>query len=202
VSLRLILVALPILSCVLHAADLRIGALGRGSLSGDTQWSRTAYGGGIGIGLPWDLSIEWQGLYQRIHADRFSSSTSAGTATVINLRASLFESPLLLQKAFAVPGPVRPTVSGGPTLRAISDASYGSVDFVPNPGASADARRDLPDNPYQVGVAFGAGLRINTVARLQFHPQIRYTRWTVRNRWNTNPNQVDFVLGIYLRLLK
>lgn len=133
------------------------------------------------------------GLLQQFHI--------RGVATVTNLRGSLFESPFLPQKAFPV-GAVRPTVAAGATVRAISDPEYDTVEFIADPGASPNAPRDLPANPYQLGVVFAGGVQINAPARLQFHPQLRYTRWTVRNQWNTNPNQVDFVLGIYFRILK
>jgi hypothetical protein len=89
-----------------------------------------------------------------------------------------WEVPLLAKCRFSNKK-VNPFVEGGPSFRASG-----------NPNGTA---------PSNYGISIGGGVEVRALF-LRFAPEIRYTRWAADQPvppWaKTNPNQVEFLVGV------
>jgi hypothetical protein len=159
-----------------------------------TNTKRYLIGPTIEFHLPWRLSIAVDALYKRMGYEyqQFAPGIAA-TRTVANS----WEFPGTV-KWEIVPGPIRPFVDAGVSIRHISgisqirDAANQVTDY--NSAAEFNKRND-------VGFVFGGGVAFK-FGRVRVSPEFRYVRWgsesfrdPVRSLLRTNRNQGDFLLG-------
>ena len=164
-----------------------------------TNTKRYTVGGTIELHLPARFSIEIDALYKRFGFD--GQSVSAGSTTLTGTRGNSWEFPLLV-KFEMVPGPVRPFVDAGASIRhltgirqvrqVISAGTFSSVEV--NDPPEFNKATDL-------GLTFGAGIALK-LGRVRISPELRYTRWGGENLrdpvnalLHTHRNQGDFLLG-------
>lgn len=164
-----------------------------------TNTKRYTVGGTIELHLPARFSIEIDALYKRFGFD--GQSVSTGSTTLTGTRGNSWEFPLLV-KFEMVPGPVRPFVDAGASIRhltgirqvrqVISAGTFSSVEVSDPP--EFNKATDL-------GLTFGAGIALK-LGRVRFSPELRYTRWGGENLrdpvnalLHTHRNQGDFLLG-------
>ena len=166
-----------------------------------TNTKRYLVGPTIQFNLPARFSIEVDALYKRLgyQYDQSLPNRTVFSKTVANS----WEFPALVKFAI-LPGPVRPFVDAGASLRHISgieqlrrtvNAGLAPVDVRLNNATEFNRRND-------VGLVFGGGLEFK-LGHLRITPELRYTRWGSENfrdplnaLLRTNRNQGDFLLGI------
>jgi opacity protein-like surface antigen len=163
-----------------------------------TNTKRYLIGPTIEFHLPARFSIEVDALYKRIGYQYDAVGPFVYSKTVANS----WEFPLLA-KFEIIPGPVRPFVDAGVSVRhlggikqirqTISGATLNTVEL--NNATEFNKRND-------VGFTAGFGVAFK-MGRVRISPELRYTRWggeTLRDPINallrTNRNQGDFMLGL------
>jgi len=147
--------------------------------------------------LPARLSIEVDALYKRIGYQYESTGPFVASRTVANS----WEFPALL-KFEIVPGPVRPFVDFGVSVRHLS-----GIKQIRQTISGATLNQVEITNPIEfnkqndVGLTGGFGVAFK-MGRVRISPEVRYTRWggeNLRDPINallrTNRNQGDFLLG-------
>ena len=166
-----------------------------------TNTKRYVVGPALQFNLPAHFAIEVDALYKRIgyQYDQFAPSSPAYARTVANA----WEFPFLVKFAL-LPGPVRPYVQGGGSVRHISgikqfqrfiDATGTVIQREIETAPEFNKRNDL-------GLVFGGGVEVR-LGRLRISPEVRYTRWgsenfrdPIQSLLQTNRNQADFLIGI------
>ena len=148
--------------------------------------------------LPKRFSVEVDGLFKRVGYQYDATGPSVYSKTVANT----WEFPLLL-KYEILPGPIRPFVDAGASLRhlsgirqireAVSVSTLQRVEI--NNAAEFNKRNDI-------GFTFGGGIAFK-LGPVRISPELRYTRWGGENfrdpinaLLRTNRNQGDFLLGL------
>jgi len=165
-----------------------------------TNTKRYLVGPSFQINLPARFSIEIDALYKRL-GYQYNQSLSTGTVTTRTV-ANSWEFPALVRFAIT-PGPIRPFVAAGGSVRNISgiesvrdtiNTGLAPVRVQLNNASEFNKRNDL-------GFVFGGGLEFR-LGRLRITPEVRYTRWGSENfrdpvnaLLRTNRNQGDFLLG-------
>ena len=164
-----------------------------------TNTKRYTVGATVELHLPARFSIEIDALYKRFGFD--GQSESAGSTTLTRTRGNSWEFPLLA-KFEVVPGPVRPFVDAGVSIRHITGIKQ--VRQVITAGTFSSVEVNNPpefNKATDVGLAFGAGIALK-LGRLRISPELRYTRWGGENLrdpvnalLHTRRNQGDFLIG-------
>ncbi len=161
-----------------------------------TNTKRYLVGPTIQFNLPARFSIEFDALYRRLgyqYEQPFPNTVYAKTV------ANSWEFPMLVKWAI-LPGPVRPFIDGGASIRHISGlrqfrsvANAAGVEI--NNATEFNKRNDI-------GFVFGGGVEFK-VGVLRISPELRYTRWgsenfrdPINSLLRTNRNQGDFMIGL------
>ena len=164
-----------------------------------TNTHRYVVGPTIEFHFPARFSLEIDALYRRLSFD--FSSTAPPPPTFTATRANSWEFPVL-GKFEITPGPVRPFVDAGVSIRhitgikqvrqVISGTTLGTVEVNNPPQFNRET---------DVGFVFGGGVTFK-LWRVRISPELRYTRWGSENfrdpvgsLLRTNRNQGDFLLG-------
>jgi Outer membrane protein beta-barrel domain len=162
-----------------------------------TNTKRYLVGPTVEFHLPARFSVEVDALYKRLGYQYEATGPSVYSKTVANS----WEFPLLA-KFEILPGPVRPFIDAGVSLRhltgirqirqTLSGATLNQVEI--NNAVEFNKRNDL-------GLVFGFGVAFK-LGPVRISPELRYTRWggeNLRDPVNallrTNRNQGDFLLG-------
>jgi opacity protein-like surface antigen len=162
-----------------------------------TNTKRYLVGPTVELHLPVRFSVEADALYKRLGYQYEASGPAVYSKTVANS----WEFPLLA-KFEILPGPVRPFINGGVSLRhlsgirqirqTISSATLNQVEI--NNAVEFNKRNDI-------GFAFGFGVAFK-LGPIRISPELRYTRWNGENLRDpinallrTNRNQGDFLMG-------
>lgn len=165
-----------------------------------TNTKRYTVGPTVEFRLPARFSIEVDALYKRFGFD--SQSTAGQQTALTRTRGNSWEFPILA-KFEILPGPIRPFVNAGISIRhlsgikqvrsVVSGVTFNQVEI--NNPAEFNKETDL-------GFAFGGGIAFKA-GRLRISPELRYTRWgsenlrdPINSLLRTNRNQADFLLGI------
>lgn len=159
-----------------------------------TNTKRYLIGPTIEIHLPLRFSIVVDGLYKRLgYQYQQTVPDVVSTRTVANS----WEFPGTL-KWEILPGPVRPFVAGGASVRHITGISQ--VRELANVVTEVDNAPEF-NKRNDVGFVFGGGVAFK-LGRVRIAPEFRYVRWgsdafrdPVRTLLRTNRNQGDFLLG-------
>lgn len=157
-----------------------------------TDTKRYLVGGAVELRLGLGLGMEFDALYKRLNYESEQGARSAGT------RGNSWEFPLLFKMRAPLPG-LRPYFAAGPSFRHLS----GLRQFISSPlGSSETDKPGELSNRFATGFAVGVGLEIGN--RFRLAPEIRYTRWgwdtfrsPVTSAFRSNPNQLDFLLGLH-----
>ena len=163
-----------------------------------TNTKRYLVGPTVEFHLPARFSIEVDALYKRL-GYQYEASGPDVTATTV---ANTWEFPVL-GKFEILPGPVRPFIDFGASVRHLS-----GIRQVRQTISGVTLNQVEIDNPAEFnksndfGLVFGAGIAFK-MGRVRISPEMRYTRWggeNLRDPVNallrTNRNQGDFMLGI------
>lgn len=161
-----------------------------------TNTKRYVVGPTIAFHMPFRLALEIDALYKRLG---YQYQTSLGTSLIVtNTVANSWEFPAMVRWE-VLPGPVRPFVDVGGSLRHISGidqirTGLGDIHEFNN-AVEFNKRND-------VGLVFGGGVAFKA-GPFRIAPQLRYTRWGSENfrdpvnaLLRTNRNQGDFLLGL------
>ncbi|MCC6393627.1 MAG: PorT family protein [Bryobacterales bacterium] len=164
-----------------------------------THTKRYTVGPTFELHLPARFSIEMDALYQRLGFDCSSAAPPVLSSTT---RANSWEFPIL-GKFELLPGPIRPFLDAGVSIRNIS-----GIHQVREVVQGATLNRVEISNPPEfnkatdVGSAFGAGIAFKA-GPVRISPEFRYTRWDGENLRDpvgallrTNRDQGDFLLGL------
>ena len=164
-----------------------------------TNTKRYTVGPTIEFHLPARFSIEIDALYKRFGFD--GQSVSAADSTLTGTRGNSWEFPILA-KFEIVPGPVRPFVDAGVSIRHITGIKQ--VRQIVSAGTFSRVELNNPpefNKETDVGLAFGAGVAFK-LGRVRISPELRYTRWggenlrdPVNGLLRTHRNQGDFLIG-------
>lgn len=166
-----------------------------------TNTHRYLIGPTIQFNLPARFGLEFSALYKRLgyQYDQSLTNSSVTSRTVANS----WEFPAVIKFAI-LPGPVRPFVGAGASLRNISGikqlrstVNAGLAPF----NTEIDSATEF-NKRNDIGLVFGGGVEFK-IKRLRITPELRYTRWgsenfrdPVESLLRTNRNQGDFLLGI------
>jgi len=161
-----------------------------------TNTKRYLVGPTIQFNLPARFSIEFDALYRRLgyqYEQPFPNTVYAKTV------ANSWEFPMLVKWAI-LPGPVRPFIDGGASVRHISGLRQ--FRSVAN-GAGVEINNATEFNKRNdIGFVFGAGVEFK-IGVLRISPELRYTRWgsenfrdPINSLLRTNRNQGDFMIGL------
>ncbi len=164
-----------------------------------TNTKRYTIGPTVEFHLPARFSLEIDALYKRFGFD--SQSVTAGGSTLTGTRGNSWEFPILA-KFEVVPGPVRPFVDAGASIRHLTGIKQ--VRQIVSAGTFSRVELTNPPEFHKdtdVGLTFGAGIALK-LGRVRISPELRYTRWggeNLRDPVNallrTHRNQGDFLIG-------
>ncbi len=139
-------------------------------------------GGSLESRLTDHLSIEGGILHRPLTTDivytTFPEDGPSEMARDSFVQVRTWEFPLLLKYNLGTAGRLQPFVAAGPAFRTQEDASAAE--------------------PSQLGIAAGVGFSI-PIGPLRLTPTIRYTRWRrehIAPRYDTKPDQVEFLAGL------
>ena len=150
--------------------------------------------------LPLNLRFEANALYTRLDSDATEIVISRPVTTARATRANSWQFPLLLKKEIPVRR-VQPFGDIGYALRHVSGTSHIVLTAATNTVLPYQAFDESLVGTWVHGFVVGGGLAFHS-GPLEFSPEVRYTRWAVRNSkpviptLNVNLNQADFLLGI------
>ena len=163
-----------------------------------TDTKRYLVGPTFEVHLPARFSIEVDALYKRLGYQYEANGPLVYSKTVANS----WEFPLL-GKFEILPGPVRPFVDAGVTVRNLS-----GIKQIRQTVSGATLNQVEIDNAVEfnkrndVGFAFGFGVTLK-LGTVRLSPELRYTRWGGENLRDpiaallrTNRNQGDFMVGL------
>ena len=164
-----------------------------------TNTKRYTVGPTVEFHLPARYSLEIDALYKRFGFD--GQAVTADGSTLIGTRGNSWEFPILA-KFEVVPGPVRPFVDAGASIRHISGIKQ--VRQIVSAGTLSIVELNNPpefNKSTDIGLAFGAGIALK-LGRVRISPELRYTRWGGENLrdpvnalLHTHRNQGDFLIG-------
>jgi hypothetical protein len=160
-----------------------------------TNTKRYLIGPTVEFHLPARFSIEVDALYKRLGYE-YQQGLNPDVVTRRTV-ANSWEFPLLV-KWEVLPGPVRPFVDVGGSIRHISGIKQirdvQGVFTETNNAVEFNKRNDI-------GLVFGAGVAFKA-GRVRISPEFRYVRWgsenfrdPVRSLLHTKRNQGDFLIG-------
>jgi len=159
-----------------------------------TNTKRYLIGPTVEFRLPWRLSIGVDALYKRIGYEYQQTAPNVLTTGTV---ANSWEFPALLRWE-VLPGPIRPFVDAGMSIRHISGISQ--VRAVANVVTEINNAPEF-NKGNDIGFVFGGGVAFK-LSRVRVSPEFRYVRWgseafrdPVRSLLRTNRNQGDFLLG-------
>jgi len=196
---------------------LSFGIKGGGTATGgldpaaQNAWEGKPYaiGATVECHLPRRLSVEVDALYRRA-GDR-SVSCAFTSCFYSQVRANIFEFPMLFKFRLLRRAPAAPFVAGGLAYQWVRRATGSAQNWrtgpiVPNEVVDYAVRRFGISNPAEnhVGGVAAAGVEFRA-GRLRVAPEFRYTRWNARF-WESygsrgfftgsNLNQVEGLLGV------
>jgi hypothetical protein len=164
-----------------------------------TNTKRYTVGPTVEFHIPARFSFEIDALYKRFGFD--GQSMVADGSTLTGTRGNSWEFPILA-KFEIVPGPVRPFVDAGASIRHITGIKQ--VRQIISAGTFSIVELNNPpefNKDTDVGLVFGAGIALK-VGRVRISPEFRYTRWGGENLRDpvsallrTQRNQGDFLVG-------
>jgi opacity protein-like surface antigen len=138
-------------------------------------------------------------LYKRVG---FEGATTGAIAATTRTTANSWEFPIY-GKFEIVPGPVRPFLDAGVSVRHLSGISQ-----VRSVLSGVTLNTVNIDNPPEfnkdtdVGFVFGGGIAFK-ISRVRVSPELRYTHWggenlrdPINSLLRTNRNQGEFLLGL------
>lgn len=159
-----------------------------------TNTKRYLIGPTIEIHLPWRFSIVIDALYKRLGYE-YQPTTPGDVAT--RTVANSWEFPGTV-KWEIFPGPIRPFVDAGASVRHITGISQ--VRELANVVTEIDSAPEF-NKRNDIGFVFGGGVAFK-LGRVRVSPEFRYVRWgseafrdPVRMLLRTNRNQGDFLVG-------
>lgn len=151
-------------------------------------------------------AIELDALFNRTDysgSDGIPSPTLPIGIGVISNRAAVnsWEFPLMVNRRFSL-GRTTPFVDAGPSFRHVSVSSQVTTMMFGTPPNVTSFTTDHPNelqNRFSVGFSVGIGVEFRE-SKLHISPELRYTRWGFpnieRSALTSNPNQLEFVLGV------
>jgi len=160
-----------------------------------TNTKRYLIGPTVQVNLPGRFAIEVDALYKRIGYQYEQPLPDTVYAKTV---ANSWEFPLLVKWAI-LPGPVRPFVDAGASVRHISGVNQfrsvaNAAGITINNATEFNKRNDI-------GFVFGGGVEFK-LGRVRISPELRYTRWGSENfrdplnaLLRTNRNQGDLIVG-------
>jgi len=167
-----------------------------------TNTKRYTVGPTVEFHLPARFSLEIDALYKRFGFE--GQAVMADGSTLTATRGNSWEFPILA-KFELVPGPVRPFVDAGASIRHISGIKQ--VRQIVSAGTLSVVELDDPpefNKAMDIGLTFGAGITLK-LGRVRISPELRYTRWGGENLrdpvnalLHTYRNQGDFLIGFTL----
>jgi hypothetical protein len=210
--MRLSLLLLTACSCI--AQSLTFGAMGGVRATNDITFAasseskRYIAGPMIEVGLPLQFAVEFDALYSR-EGFRASNSTPLAT-TYIDSHSNVWQLPILVERSIPMPL-VKPFAEIGYAPRFMSGVINASGSFLASPAGAFQPFSSSQATNWATGHGFvlGAGVRLRA-GRLQFMPEVRYTRWNnapVSYPFPDGPtvsssqNEFDVFLGIGWRTL-
>jgi hypothetical protein len=160
-----------------------------------TNTKRYVIGPTVEFHLPWRFSIRVDALYRRLgYAYEQIRPGVTATRTVANA----WDFPATV-KWEILPGPIRPFVDAGASVRHVSGVSQ--VRSVANLVTDLNSAPEF-NKRNDIGLVFGGGLAFK-FGRVRVSPEFRYVRWgseafrdPVNLLLRTNRNQGDFLLGL------
>jgi opacity protein-like surface antigen len=160
-----------------------------------TNTKRYTVGPTIEFNFPWRLSARVDALYKRLGYEYQQTVPGSVSSRTV---ANSWEFPATL-KWEVIPGPIRPFVDTGVSVRHISGISQ--IRTVRNAVTDRDNAVEF-NKRNDVGFVFGGGVAFK-FGRVRVSPEFRYVRWgsetfrdPVRTLLRTNRNQGDFLLGV------
>ena len=164
-----------------------------------TKTKRYTIGPTVEFHLPARISIEIDALYKRFAFD--GQSVTADGSIVTATRGNSWEFPVLV-KLELFPGPVRPFVDAGASIRHLTGIKQ--VQQIVSAGTLSVVELSNPpefNKATDIGLAFGAGIALK-LGRVRISPELRYTRWGSENLrhpvsalLHTNRNEGDVLIG-------
>ncbi len=164
-----------------------------------TNTKRYTLGPTIEFHLPARISLEIDALYKRFGFD--GQTVSPAGSILTGTSGNSWEFPALI-KFEVVPGPVRPFVDAGASVRHITGIKQ--VRQVISAGTFSSVELNNPpefNKATDIGFTFGAGIALK-LGRVRISPELRYTRWggenlrdPVNSLLHTHRNQGDVLIG-------
>ncbi len=164
-----------------------------------TNTKRYTIGPTVEFHLPLRFGIGVDALYKRVG---YEGTTTGTTTSSTSTTANSWEFPIY-GKLEILPGPIRPFLDAGVSIRHITGISQVRSVF-----SAATLNTVEIDNPPEfnketdVGFVFGGGIALK-ISRVRISPEFRYTRWGGENfrdpinaLLRTNRNQGEFLLGL------
>jgi hypothetical protein len=205
---------LPLISFACAAQSITLGVIGGGRVTDDVsccatpESKRYVLGAAVELGLPLNLAVEFDALYNRQgYQIPFSNVGNSGLQTE---RANDWQFPILLKYKLVVPiarpffeiGFAPRTISGTITNTGVSvnDATGQQTPFSNSMGTNWSS---------SVGVVAGGGVQFG-LGRLRVSPELRYTYWpntsinvTFSNgpSFQSNQQQFDLLVSIGWRII-
>jgi hypothetical protein len=208
VSVLLMATGVPVLFGQSFSIGVKSGARATEDFQGaaTSQSRRYLVGPAAEVGLPLGFAIEFEALYRRK-----GYSTGSGTALYtrsIREADNVWEFPLLARYTIPVPN-LRPFAEAGWAARITHGSSDVSGSYLSGPTSyTSYSGRTHMDWPTTHGLVVGGGLQF-AAGRLQFAPEVRYTRWNQQviygyfpdgPSYGSSQNQLDILLGISWRI--
>jgi opacity protein-like surface antigen len=209
-----------ILLAVLPACGQRlsIGVIGGGVATGgldpaaDNLWDGKRYTVGVSaaVSLPLPrISVEVDGLYK--HAGQRAQDCAFTSCSYSEVRADVFEIPVLLKYRLLQHAPVAPFVGAGVSYQHVRAGSGTLLTWRTGPVVAGEAV-DLTVHRFpltmpaenHVGMVAGGGIELRA-GRIRVSPELRYTRWNSAYWESAGPrgfftasnlNQVEFLISI------
>jgi hypothetical protein len=177
-------------------AFVESGVVPRSTYTFDTK--RYTVGPTGGFSLPLNLNFEADALYTRL--DYNSTIMGVDTFTRSATRANSWQFPFLVKKQFGE-NVAAPFGDIGYVLRHVSGTSHIVNTIFPSRTIETTSVPAELVHVWTSGFVIGGGVALRS-GPLRISPEIRYTRWAEPNfraangTFQTNLNQVDFLLGI------
>jgi hypothetical protein len=164
-----------------------------------TNTKRYTIGPTVELHFPARISLEIDALYKRFGFDGQAVTTDGSTLT--GTSGNSWEFPVLA-KFEIVPGPVRPFVDVGASIRHITGIKQ--VREIISAGTFSRVEVNNPpefNKATDIGLAFGAGIALK-LGHVRISPELRFTRWGGENLrdpvnalLHTHRNQADLLIG-------
>jgi len=201
-------------SLVLFGQPFSLGVKGGVRATDDFQYAATSesrryvVGPTVEVVLPLGFAISFEALYRR---QGYSTGNSTPlSSSSIREADNVWEFPLLARYRIPLPR-IRPFAEAGWAPRIMhgySDTSSSYLSQLNPPIYTSGSGRAHADWPTTHGAVLGGGIQFGA-GRLQFAPEVRYTRWNQQAvhgyfsdgpSYGSNQNQLDILLGISWRI--